>query len=39
MSKSYQILEDGDVPVSMQTYEVLGNMMLDRYLADEPWRV
>jgi len=33
------LLEDTDVPVSMQTYEVLGNMMLDRYLADEPWRV
>lgn len=30
------LLEDGDVPVSMQTYEVLGNMMLDRYHLDKP---
>lgn len=33
------LLEDTDVPVSMQTYEVLGNMMLDRYIIEEPWRV
>lgn len=30
------LLEDGDVNVSMQTYEVLGNMMLDRYYLDRP---
>ncbi len=32
------LLEDGDVNVSMQTYEVLGNMMLDHYHLDKPYQ-
>ena len=32
------LLEDGDVPVSLATYEVLGDMMLDRYYLDKPWK-